>query len=228
MTCTDLDFLLDRATDDDPLPPAANAHLRTCRRCQALAGALKQSRVAAGVRSEAVESIEGCLLKNLEPVHALPPKKLFFAAFLFIFVVLMAVGIFHLGAFAWAELDLTRRIMICTSLGASAALLAYSMVQQMFPGSKRHLSPAFLPVGTFVCLTLVLAALFEVGHSGRFISDGIPCFEAGDSLCGSGRNLVLADLTARGDAFTARDGRSMRRACRAYWRKRLGSSLLEF
>jgi hypothetical protein len=53
------------------------------------------------------------------------------------------------------------------------------MVQQMFPGSRRYLSPALLPAGTFVCLTLVLAALFEVGHSGRFIRDGIPCFEAG-------------------------------------------------
>jgi hypothetical protein len=104
---------------------------------------------------------------------------LFFSAFLLIFFALLAVGVSRLGAYAWAELNWIHRIMICTSLGASAALLAYSMVQQMFPGSRRRIPPAFLPLGIFVCLMLVLAALFEIGHSGRFIRDGMPCFEAG-------------------------------------------------
>jgi hypothetical protein len=180
MNCSDLDFLLgERAGRDHPLPPAADAHLRTCPRCQALAAALDQPLPAASLKSESVTAIEERLVKDLHPAHALPPKKLFFAAFLLIFVVLMAVGIAHLGAFAWAEFGLSRRIMVCTSLGASAALLAYAMVQQMFPGSRRRLSPALLSMGTFVCLTLVLAALFEAGHSGRFFREGMPCFEAG-------------------------------------------------
>ncbi|HEY7390828.1 MAG TPA: NrsF family protein [Bryobacteraceae bacterium] len=179
MNCSDLDFLLNAATSERPLPPEAEAHLKTCTRCHALANTLHQLQPTASVPAESIASIENCVLQNLRPVHALPPKKLFFAAFLLIFVVLMTIGVIHLGAFAWVELSLMRRIMICTSLGASAALLAYSMVQQMFPGSRRYLSPAFLSAGTFVCLTLVLTALFEVGHSGRFIRDGIPCFEAG-------------------------------------------------
>lgn len=179
MNCSDLDFLLNSANTDSHLPPDAEAHLQTCRRCQSLAATLSQARPATSMPGESIASIENCILKNLHPVHALPPKTLFFAAFLLIFLVLMVIGIIHLGAFAWTELSVMRRIMICTSLGASAALLAYSMVQQMFPGSRRYLSAAFLPAGTFVCLSLVLAALFEVRHSGRFIRDGIPCFEAG-------------------------------------------------
>ncbi|HSU60197.1 MAG TPA: NrsF family protein [Bryobacteraceae bacterium] len=179
MNCSDLDFLLSTAGSDGPLPTGLSAHLKTCARCQALAAALNQSQPLTSLPGESIASVEDRLLKNLKPVHALPSKKLFFAAFLSIFFVLLALGIFHLGAFAWAELSLTRRIMICASLGASAALLAYSMVQQMFPGSRRRLSPALLSAGTFVCLTLILAALFEVGHSGRFLRDGIPCFEAG-------------------------------------------------
>ncbi len=179
MNCSDLDFLLHRAAGVDTLPAGAGAHVRTCRRCQALVAALNQGAPLPSVPGEPVPAIEDRLLHNLKPAHALPPKKFFFAAFLLIFVVLMALGIAHLGAFAWAELNLMRRIMICASLGASAALLAYSMVQQMFPGSRRIVSPALLPVGAFVFLTLMLAALFEVGHSGHFIRDGMPCFEAG-------------------------------------------------
>jgi hypothetical protein len=176
MNCSDLDFLLGEGR---PLPPAADAHLRTCPRCQALAAALAQPLPAASLNTDSLTGIEERLVKDLQPAHVLPPKKLFFAAFLLIFVVLMGAGIAHLGAFAWAEFGLSRRIMICTSLGASAALLAYAMVHQMFPGSRRRVSPALLSVGTFVCLTLVLAGLFEASHSRRFIREGMPCFEAG-------------------------------------------------
>lgn len=179
MNCSDLDLLLAGRAGDRTLPAAADAHLRTCARCRALIAALDQSPPGDSVKTEAITAIEQRLLENLTPVRALPPKKLFFAAFLLIFVALMAAGIAHLGAFAWAELGLARRIMISTSLGASAALLAYSLVQQMFPGSRHRISPALLPAVTFVCLTLILAALFEVGQSGHFIREGMPCFEAG-------------------------------------------------
>jgi hypothetical protein len=179
VNCSDLDLLLAGRAGDRTLPAAADAHLRTCARCRALIAALDQSPPGDSVKTEAITAIEQRLLENLTPVRALPPKKLFFAAFLLIFVALMAAGIAHLGAFAWAELGLGRRIMISTSLGASAALLAYSLVQQMFPGSRHRISPALLPAVTFVCLTLILAALFEVGHSGHFIREGMPCFEAG-------------------------------------------------
>jgi hypothetical protein len=53
------------------------------------------------------------------------------------------------------------------------------MVQQMFPGSRCRVSAVLLPLGIFVCLTLVLAALFQVSRSGSFVRDGMPCFEAG-------------------------------------------------
>jgi len=179
MNCSDLDLLLAGPAAGRTLPAAADSHLRTCPRCRALIAALDQSIPVDSVKTEAITAIEQRLLENLAPARALPAKKLFFAAFLLIFVALMAVGIAHLGAFAWAELGLGRRIMISTSLGASAALLGYSLVQQMFPGSRHRISPALLPVVTFVCLTLILAALFEVGHSGHFIREGMPCFEAG-------------------------------------------------
>lgn len=180
MNCSDLDLLLDDGMPEDrTLPPAADAHLRSCRRCQALVSALNRPRSLNSVSPESETAIEDRLLKNLQPARALPARKLFFSAFLLIFFALLAVGVSRLGAYAWAELNWIHRIMICTSLGASAALLAYSMVQQMFPGSRRRIPPAFLPLGIFVCLMLVLAALFEIGHSGRFIRDGMPCFEAG-------------------------------------------------
>lgn len=180
MNCSDLDFLLGGRKSDHPWPPAADAHLRSCCRCQALVAALKQPAPPVNtVPSESLAGIEGRLLANLKPVRALPARKLFFSVFLLIFLVLLAVGIGRLGAYAWADMDWGRRVMICTSLGASAALLAYAMVQQMYPGSRCRISARLLPVGIFVCLTLILAALFEAGHSGSFIRNGMPCFEAG-------------------------------------------------
>lgn len=180
MNCSDLDLLLaDEMHAPRPLPPAADEHLRSCRRCQALVDALKQPLPVASVPPESVIAVEGRVLANLKPVHVLPARKLFFFAFLLIFLVLLAVGVGRLGAYAWADMNWARRIMICTSLAASAALLAYSMVQQMFPGSRCRISARLLPVGIFVCLMLVLASLFEVGHSGGFVRDGMPCFEAG-------------------------------------------------
>jgi hypothetical protein len=180
MNCSDLDLLLaDGMQLHRSLPPAADAHLRSCPRCQALVAALNQPLQARAVPGESVAAIEGRLLANLKPVHVLPARKLFFSAFLLIFFVLLAVGIGRLGAYAWADMNWMRRVMICTSLGASAALLAYSMVQQMFPGSRYRISASLLPVGIFVCLILILASLFEVSHSGAFVRDGMPCFEAG-------------------------------------------------
>lgn len=177
MNCSDLDLLLGNGTR--PLPPRADAHLRSCRRCRALAEALERSLPLGTVSGASVDAIEQHLLSNLRTVHVLPARKLFFFAFLLIFLILLALGVGRLGAYAWADMNWARRILICTSLGASAALLAYSMVQQMFPGSRCRISPPLLPVGIFVCLTLILAGLFEVGHSGSFIRDGMPCFEAG-------------------------------------------------
>ena len=180
MNCSDLDLLLGNEHETGrPLPPGADAHLRSCCRCQALAAALNRHPLVHPAPSESVTAIEGRLLTNLKPVHVLPARKLFFLAFLLIFLVLLALGVGRLGAYAWADMNWARRIMICTSLGASAALLAYSMVQQMFPGSRCRISAALLPVGIFVCLLLVLAALFQVSRSGSFIRDGMPCFEAG-------------------------------------------------
>lgn len=177
MRCSDLDLLLGGGTR--PLPAAADAHLRSCCRCRALADALKRPLPLDTVPSRSVDAIEDRLLGNLKPVHVLPARKLFFFAFLLIFLVLLVVGVGRLGAYAWADMNWAHRILVCTSLGASAALLAYSMVQQMFPGSRCRIPPALLPVGIFVCLTLILAGLFEVGHSGGFYRDGMPCFEAG-------------------------------------------------
>jgi hypothetical protein len=180
MNCSDLDLLLRPGKDAAlSLPPAAATHLRSCCRCQALVAALNQPVQTDSLPGESVEAIGNRLLANLKPVRALPAKKLFFWAFLLIFLVLLAVGVGRLGAYAWADMNWARRIMICTSLGASAALLAYAMVQQMFPGSRCRVSAVLLPVGIFVCLTLVLAALFQVSRSGSFVRDGMPCFEAG-------------------------------------------------
>lgn len=180
MNCSDLDFLLQRtAAPKASLPQDAEEHLHTCNRCRLLAAALDREPGGGPVPEKSIAAIETQMLKDLRPVHVLPPKKYFFAAFMLVFIVLIAAGVVHLGTAAWSELSVARRILIFTSLGASAALLAYAMVQQMYPGSRRHLHSAFLPAGTFVFLTLVLAALFESGHSGHFFTRGMPCFEAG-------------------------------------------------
>jgi hypothetical protein len=99
--------------------------------------------------------------------------------FFLIFVVLTAVGIHHLGAFGWPVLTGLQKTVILTSLAASAALLSFSTVRQMTPGSRYPFSPALLLPALFVLLSLAVASVFQYENDPHFIRVGMGCLQAG-------------------------------------------------
>ena len=76
-------------------------------------------------------------------------------------------------------LSAAQRIVMFVTLGASAVLLAVSMVRQMVPGSKNALAPAVLPVSILMVLAIAMAAMFRPHQETAFLASGSQCLKNG-------------------------------------------------
>jgi hypothetical protein len=130
------------------------------------------------------------VLQDLKPVKPIAPTFAFLAAFGIIFLAVAVVGSFQLRAFGWGVLSIPQRVVVFASLAAGTGLLASSMVRQMFPGSKHHVSPGLLPVGVLALLTLTAAAVFQPKVEFAFVSNGLSCLRAGLSYAIPGALLL--------------------------------------
>jgi hypothetical protein len=61
----------------------------------------------------------------------------------------------------------------------STGLLAYSLVQQMVPGTRHRISPRLLPVGITISLMIAMAVLFQFQHERNFWGNAWTCIRAG-------------------------------------------------
>ena len=129
--------------------------------------------------TELLRQLERTLTADLRPVRPLAPRRYFFAAFVSIFVVIVALGAYRLGAFGIPEMSLAQNVAVLGALGASVCLLAWSIVQQMGPGSRHRLPPAILPFLVIVCLALVMASFFTVEDEDNFWAQGWVCLRSG-------------------------------------------------
>jgi hypothetical protein len=126
-----------------------------------------------------LKRIQAGILENLKPVRPLPPSRIFLFACATIFLSVAAVGALVLGTSGWAALNMEQRIAIFATLGASAFLLAISMVGQMAPGSKLAFAPGALPIAILVALMLVIAAVFRSRQESAFVAGGLACLRNG-------------------------------------------------
>jgi hypothetical protein len=72
--------------------------------------------------------------------------------------------------------------MILGALAISAGLLAYSLVNQMIPGSRHRIPPGLLPVGIAISLAILVAVLFQFQHEQSFWTDGWSCIRVGTAI----------------------------------------------
>lgn len=158
--------------------PELRRHLEECVECREFA-AYFDGRTGAAPGAAVIERIEKGVTGDLKPVKALPPSGYFFAAFAAIFLAIAASGVAWMRAYGFDAMSRGQRAAIFATLGASAALLAYSLVVQMVPGGRNRVRPALVPVGLFVIASLVVAAIFQIRSEAHFVANGVACLKAG-------------------------------------------------
>jgi len=181
MDCRDIDRALTR--DPNSVAPQllelAQEHLTSCERCRALIQAMNANGNQEEPSAERLLRIEQSLKVDFGPVRPIWPSSHFFAAFAGIFVLIVAIGAYRMGAFAISVMTPLQTAAILAGLAASASLLAYSLVHQMVPGSRHRISPEFVPAGVMVLLLLAITGLFQFQHDPRFWARSWACFSAG-------------------------------------------------
>jgi hypothetical protein len=129
-----------------------------------------------------LRQIEQGIAADLRPVRPVAPKSYVFAALVVIFACFVAVGVSRLGAFAIRFMSPLQVGVILGTLAISTALLAYSLVNQMVPGSRHRIPPSLLPVGIMSALTVAIAVLFQFQHERAFLPNAWACLRAGIPL----------------------------------------------
>jgi hypothetical protein len=176
MNCKHVDRAL---SEESRLSLQAQDHVRGCNRCQALVSALNMS---AGVDSPSpatLRQIAEGMATGLRPVRPVASERYFFGAFLGIFVSVVALGIYRMGAFAIRVMTPLQTTAILSALAISTVLLAYSLVHQMVPGSRHRISPKLLPVAITISLMIAMAVLFQFQHERNFLANAWACIRAG-------------------------------------------------
>ena len=179
MNCKDVARAL---SEESRLPLQAQDHVRICNRCQELVLSLDSS-VPLDLPSPAtLQQIAEGMATDLRPVRPVAPARYFLGAFVGIFVSIVALGVYRLGAFAIAVMTPLQTAAILSTLAIGAGLLASSLVHQMVPGSRHGISPRLLPVGITISLIIAIAALFQFQHERNFWGNAWACIRAGTPI----------------------------------------------
>jgi len=176
MNCHDVDQALSRGS---PLPLQAEEHAGTCNRCQQLLSALNSSVPVDLLSPAALRKIAESLADNLRPVRPLAPARYFVGAFASIFVTIVALSVYRLGAFAIVVMTPLQTTAILSTLAIGTGLLVYSLVNQMVPGSRHRIPPAPLAAGITILVAMVMAVLFQVQQEENFWGNAWACIRAG-------------------------------------------------
>jgi hypothetical protein len=176
MKCDDVDRAL---SEDLRLPLQAQEHVKSCTRCQQLVSALNMPGALDTPSAATLRSIADGIGTHLSPVRLIAPARYLFIAFIGIFVFIVALGVYYMGAFAIAAMTPLQTAAILGALAVSTGLLAYSLVRQMVPGSLHRIPPRMLPVSITILLGIAIAILFQFQHELDFWANGWACIRAG-------------------------------------------------
>jgi hypothetical protein len=176
MNCHDIDNAI---SGQSPLPPQAKEHLTNCSRCLQLVSALNLPVHADPPSPETLRQIAEGIATNLRPVRPVASARYLFGIFIVIFVSLVVLGVYLIGAFALAVMTPLQAAAILSALAISTGLLAYSLVNQMVPGTRHRISPRVLPFVITISLMIAIAVLFRFSHERNFWLNSWACVRAG-------------------------------------------------
>jgi hypothetical protein len=107
------------------------------------------------------------------------PARYFFGALVGMFVAIAALGAYRMGAFGIRVMTPLQNTAIFSVLAVSTGLLAYSLVQQMVPGTRHRISPRLLPAAITISLMIAITFLFQFQHERNFWGNAWACIRAG-------------------------------------------------
>jgi hypothetical protein len=177
MTCKDLNHLL---VDAAPLPSEAWDHLKRCTACRKVVEALDVSRVESP-SSRTLSRIEATIAADLSPVKPIAPRFRLVIALMASFLAVVGSGISGRGALALRTMTRFQAGGVLGALIVGAALLAWSLVDQIIPGSPCRIPRKRLPVSIVVCLMTVLVFLFRFTREKDFWTTAWACIRTGSS-----------------------------------------------
>jgi hypothetical protein len=119
---------------------------------------------------------------NLRPVRPMAAKRYFFGALVGIFLSFVTIGGYCMGAFAIAVMTPQQITAILSGLAIATGLLAYSLVNQMAPGSRHRIPPILLLVGIAVTMTITTAVLFQFQNQQHFWTKCWACIRVGTPI----------------------------------------------
>jgi hypothetical protein len=176
MNCDDVDRAL---SEESRLPLQAQDHVNSCNRCQELMRALNMPVPVDSPSPATLRQIAEGITANLRPVRPVAPARYFFGAIIGIFVSIVALGAYRMGAFAIAVMTPLQTAALLSALAIGTGLLTYSLVHQMVPGSRHRMHPGLLPVGIAIALAIAIVVLFQFQHERNFWANGWACIRAG-------------------------------------------------
>jgi hypothetical protein len=182
VTCTDIDDLMTSGPDSLLQAPEAVEHLVGCQDCRSMVRLLEERGTSPAPEERQVKQIHARILENLQAVRPLAPSRFFLFACAIIFLGVLAIGVTPSGMNGWAALGKAQRIVVCTTLAASAVLLTISMIGQMVPGNKYALAPVALPIGVLAALLVIIAVTFRPHEESAFFANGLACVRNGISF----------------------------------------------
>jgi hypothetical protein len=179
MNCNEVAKALVEKSFATPLPPEAQEHLNGCKRCQEFVRVLNEP-VPVNPPSPAIlGQIERSIAADLRPVRPLAPARYFFAAVVGIFVSIVGLVSYRIGAHAVGRMSSLQAGVILSALAIAVGLLAYSLVHQMAPGDRLRIPPALLAVGIVISLAVATSVLFQFQHERNFWANSWNCLRMG-------------------------------------------------
>jgi hypothetical protein len=182
MNCNDIDKVLDEGAIAAQPTPGAQEHLNHCARCRELIAALSLPVCEDSPSAAILRQIESGIKADLRPVRPIAAKQYLFATLAAIFLVVVALGVYRIGAFALAVMSPLQAGVILGALAICAALLADSLVNQMAPSSLHRIPPAVVPLAVTLSLGIAMAVLFQFQHERNFWGNSWGCIRVGAPL----------------------------------------------
>lgn len=179
MTCKELRSALIESGLRSPLRQEVADHISNCPHCRRLLEALSSSVSSAEPSPASLGHIETALAADLRPVRPIAAKKYIFVTLVAIIVGVVALSVARMGALAIPVMSSLQTYSILGALAVSIGLLAYSLANQIVPGSRHRVSPRLLPVGIVVPLIFLIAVVFPFHAEPDFWRRSWACIRAG-------------------------------------------------
>jgi hypothetical protein len=180
-----------------PIPPEAAAHISGCEHCRRLVRAIGETRQVGAPLPELLQRIADGVAADLKPVKPLAPEGVRFLALIVALAMVAAVANAVLGIAGWLALSELQRLAVFSALGASAGLLAFSLVRQSVPGSRLVLPPGLLVTAVLCAMASAFGVLFRPREESTFVATGLVCLRIGLE-CAIPAGIVFWTILRRG------------------------------